>query len=87
MTGRYRVEISRRAGKALATLPRHDQQRVRAAIDLLADDPRPPRCTKLAGERRTYRVRTGDHRIVYDVHDDRLVIQVLRVGHRSDVYR
>lgn len=47
----------------------------------------PPRCTKLAGERRTYRVRTGDHRIVYDVHDDRLVIQVVRVGHRSDVYR
>lgn len=87
MTSRYRVQIARQAGRALATLPRHDQQRVRAAIDLLADDPRPPRCTKLAGERRTYRVRTGDYRIVYDVHDDRLVIQVVRVGHRSDVYR
>lgn len=87
MSGRYRVEIARRAAKALAPLERRDQQRVRAAIDLLADDPRPPGCTKLAGEDHTYRVRTGDYRIVYDVFDDHLVIQVVRIGHRRDVYR
>jgi len=84
---RYRVEVARRAMRALERLARPDQQRVRAAIDLLANDPRPPGCVKLAGEDRTYRVRTGDYRIVYDVIDDRLVVQVVRIGHRREVYR
>ena len=84
---RYRVEIARRAVKALARLPRQDQQRVRAAIDLLADTPRPPGCTKLTGEDATYRVRVGVYRIVYEVVDDRLVVQVVCVGHRRDVYK
>ena len=87
MTGRYQVEIARRAVKLLASLPRPDQQRIRAAIDLLANEPRPPGCTKLSGEPNTYRVRTGDYRILYDVFDDRLVVQVVKVGHRRDVYR
>ena len=84
---RYRVEIARRATKALARLPRREQQRVRAAIDLLADDPRPPGCTAMAGEPHAYRVRVGDYGIVYEVLDDRLVVQVVRVRHRRDVYR
>jgi len=83
----YRVEIARRAVKALAALPRKDQQRVRAAIDLLAETPRPPGCVALAGEDRAYRVRVGDYRIVYEVFDDRLVVKVIRIGHRRDVYR
>jgi len=87
VTGRYQVEIARRAVKLLASLPRPDQQRIRAAIDLLANEPRPPGCTKLSGEPNTYRVRTGDYRILYDVFDDRLVVQVVKVGHRRDVYR
>jgi mRNA interferase RelE/StbE len=73
--------------KSIATLPRKDQQRVRAAIDLLADNPRPPGCVAMAGESNTYRVRTGDYRIVYEVIDDRLLIQVVRAGHRREVYR
>jgi mRNA interferase RelE/StbE len=87
VTHRYEVQIARRAVKTLSALPRRDQQRIRAAIDLLAEDPRPPSCTKLAGEARTYRVRTGDYRIVYDILDDRLTVQVVRIGHRRDVYR
>lgn len=83
----YTVEISRRAIKTIAGLERADQLRVRAAIDLLADEPRPPGCVKIAGEASAYRVRVGDYRIVYDVIDDRLVIQVIRVGHRRDIYR
>lgn len=83
----YRVEIARRALKALAALPRQDQQRVRAAIDLLADNPKPPGCTKLTGEGDAYRVRVGVYRIVYEVLDDRLLIHDVRVGHRRDVYR
>jgi mRNA interferase RelE/StbE len=83
----YRVEIARRAVKALVALPRKEQQRVRAAIDLLADNPRPPGCVALTGETHVYRVRVGDYRIVYEVFDDRLVVHVVRVGHRRDVYR
>lgn len=84
---RYRVEIARRAVKSIAALPRKEQQRVRAAIDLLADNPRPPGCVAMAGEAHAYRVRTGDYRIVYEVFDDRLLVQVVRAGHRRDVYR
>lgn len=83
----YHVEIARRAVKALARLPRREQQRVRAAIDLLADEPRPPGCVALKGEDRAYRVRVGDYRIVYEVHDHRLVVLVIRVGHRRDIYK
>jgi mRNA interferase RelE/StbE len=79
--------MARRTTKALAGLPRHEQQRVRAAIDVLADNPRPPGCTKLTGEDDTYRVRVGVYRIVYEVFDDRLVIHVVRVGHRRDIYK
>jgi mRNA interferase RelE/StbE len=73
--------------KVLATLPRREQQRIRAAIDLLSDGPRPPGCLALSGEAHAYRVRVGDYRIVYEVFDDRLIVQVIRVGHRRDVYR
>lgn len=83
----YRVEVARRAVKAIAVLPRREQQRARAAIDLLAGNPRPPGCVATAGEVHAYRVRVGDYRIVYEVFDDRLLVQVVGVGHRSDVYR
>jgi mRNA interferase RelE/StbE len=84
---RYTVEIARRAVKSITALPRSEQQRVRAAIDLLAGEPRPPGCAKLAGEDSVYRVRIGDYRILYEVIDARLVVHVVRVGHRRDVYR
>lgn len=83
----YRVELARRAVRSLAALPRQEQQRIRAAIDLLASQPRPPGAAKLTGERRAYRVRVGDYRIVYEVFDERLVVQVVRIGHRRDVYK
>jgi mRNA interferase RelE/StbE len=87
VTARYKVEIARRAAKVLTALPRREQQRVRAAIDLLSDNPRPPGCVAMAGEDNAYRVRVGDYRIVYEVIDKRLLVQVVRVGHRRDVYR
>lgn len=87
MSQRYDVQISRRAVKSLAALPRNEQLRIRAAIDLLSDTPRPPNCVAMTGEHGTYRVRVGSYRIVYEVHDDILLIQVIRVGHRKDVYR
>jgi mRNA interferase RelE/StbE len=86
-TPQYKVEVARRAARAIADLPRRDQQRVRAAIDLLADNPRPPGCVAMVGEHAVYRVRVGDFRIVYEVLDARLVIQVVRVAHGRDMYR
>jgi mRNA interferase RelE/StbE len=83
----YRVEIARRALKSIQALPKKEQQRVRAAIELLADTPRPPGCVALKGESSAYRVRVGDYRVVYEIHDARLLIQVVRVGHRRQVYR
>ena len=83
----YDVVVARRAIRSIARLSRPDQQRVRAAIDLLADRRRPPGCVALAGEESVYRVRVGDYRILYEVIDASLVIRVVRVGHRRDVYR
>ena len=84
---RHTVEIARTAVKSIARLPRREQHRVRAAIDLLADEPRPPGCAALAGEESVCRVRVGDHRILYEVIDARLVIHVVRVAHRREAYR
>ena len=84
---RYTVLIARRAVKRIAGLPYKDQQRVRAAIDRLADEPRPRGCAALAGAESVYRVRVGNYRILYEITDARLVVQMIRVGHRSDVYQ
>lgn len=87
MSHRYEIRIARRAAKSLAALQRRDQQRIRAAIELLAEDPRPPACIAMTGEDSVYRVRVGNYRIVYEVIDDGLVIHVVRIGHRREVYR
>ena len=83
----YRIEIKRSARKALLALPAYMQRRVGDAIDGLASEPRPPGVRKLIGSDTLYRVRVGDYRVVYEIHDDRLVIVVVKLGHRREVYR
>jgi len=84
----YTVEVLRRAEKALRGLTdRKLYHRLREAIDALATEPRPQRCTKLSGTKNIYRVRVGDHRIVYQVIDDRLLVLVIDLGHRREIYR
>ena len=87
VTSRYEVKLARRAEKSLASLERREQQRIRAALDLLAESPRPPACVAMQGEESVYRVRVGDYRIVYEVLDAVLLIHLVRVGHRREVYR
>lgn len=58
-----------------------------AAIDDLANDPRPTGCVKLAGEEALYRVRVGDYRILYQIHDRALLVVVIEIGHRREIYR
>ena len=87
MTPTYEVRLARRAQRTLANLERREQQRIRAALDLLADNPRPPNCVAMKGEDSVFRVRIGDFRIVYEVLDSVLLVHVVRIGHRREVYR
>jgi mRNA interferase RelE/StbE len=82
----YAAEVAPAAARQLRTLDGAARRRVQAAIELLADDPRPPRSRRLVGGAGEWRVRTADYRIVYEIHDGRLVVLVLAVGHRRDVY-
>lgn len=81
----YRVELRPAAVRALRKLDPQIRRRVQGAITLLAQDPRPPGARALQG-RPGLRVRVGDYRIVYTVHDDVLLVVVIRLGHRRDVY-
>jgi len=82
----YSVRIKRSAEKEIAALPLATRRRVVERISALADDPRPPGCRRLSGSDK-YRMRQGAYRVVYTVNDDRVVVEVVRVAHRSDVYR
>jgi len=84
---RYTIEFARSAEKDLDRLSRRDQGRVLAAIAGPADRPRPPGCRKITGAPDAFRIRVGVYRVVYVVRDDKLVVVVIRVGHRRDVYR
>jgi mRNA interferase RelE/StbE len=83
----YTVTILPSALAQLRDLPRHDQRRIKDRIDRLATDPRPPGVKKLKGEPDLFRIRSGNYRIVYSVENARLVVLVIRIGHRRDVYR
>jgi len=84
---RFEILIKRSAAKEIQAIPRKkDRQRIVRKIRQLAEDPRPSGCQKLSGRDR-YRIRQGAYRIVYSVEDDRLIVYVVKVGHRSDVYR
>ena len=84
----YTVEILRRAEKTLRGLTDRKFYRcLRETIDALAIEPRPHGCIKLSGAKDLYRVRVGDHRIVYQVIEHRLLVLVVDIGHRRDIYR
>jgi mRNA interferase RelE/StbE len=82
---RYRIELRPAALRSLRKLDPQAAGRVRAAIALLADDPRPPAARRLRG-RPAWRVRVGDYRIIYTIEDAVLLVVVVAVGHRRDVY-
>lgn len=83
----YTVELSSAAAKSLKKLDAPHRLRIAGAIELLSVEPRPPGATMLrGGERGRWRVRVGSHRVVYAIQDDRLIVLVLRVAHRHEVY-
>lgn len=83
----YRIEVAPAVLRQLRRLNPAARRRIQAAIELLAEHPRPQGAKKLVGGDSEWRVRTGDYRIVYEVHDDVLLVLVVAVGHRRDIYQ
>jgi len=84
--GNYRLAFKKSVAKDLLPLPKKDVARILKHIRSLAKQPRPQGCEKLSGQER-YRVRQGAYRILYEIQDDELSVTVVKVGHRSNVYR
>jgi mRNA interferase RelE/StbE len=83
----YSIEVSATAERQIKKLTKRDQHRVINVIKQLGVEPRPRGCRKLRAYDDIYRVRTGVFRILYSVEDDRLLVLVLKVGHRKGIYR
>ena len=83
---KYRIELKKSVLKDFDSIPKKDLQKIIAAIHALADDPRPIGVKKLSGSEQ-YRLRQGDYRILYTIQDNVLIIVVVKVGHRREVYR
>jgi mRNA interferase RelE/StbE len=83
----WQVEFSPDAARQLRGLPAHVQRRISARVDALVKGPLPPGSKKLVGQTSGYRIRVGDYRVLYELQKDRLVIFVVKVGHRRDIYR
>lgn len=83
----YRIELKRSAAREIEEISNKKQrQQIVSRIAKLAEDPRPPGCQKLSGQE-AYRIRQGAYRIIYTIEDDRLVVSVVKVGYRRDVYK
>ena len=82
----YRIEIKRSAAKALKKIPKANRKRIVDKIDSLAESPPNPDTTKMKGNNPFHKVRVGDYRIVYEIQEDVLVILVVKIGHRKDIY-
>lgn len=83
----YSVEITASAEKQLARLPKADRVRVAGTIVGLAAVPRPRGCRQLRGQEDVYRIRVGVHRVIYSIEERLIVVLILKIGHRKDVYR
>ncbi|MBI2942026.1 MAG: type II toxin-antitoxin system RelE/ParE family toxin [Chloroflexi bacterium] len=83
----YRVAFSRRAERQFGDLPRQVQVRLRPRIDALAENPHPPGVHRLSEAESLFRLRVGDYRIVYGIEEQALLVLVVKVGHRREVYR
>jgi mRNA interferase RelE/StbE len=83
----YTIQFKPLALRQLGKLPRDAQKRLAAKIEALRDNPFPPGCKKMEGVADAWRIRAGDYRVVYQMHRGILLILVLTVGDRKDVYR
>lgn len=82
----YRVEFTSAAARQIRKLPRQARTRIFDSVDALAEDPRPHGARKLVGQQTAWRIRIGDYRVIYDVFDSELLVQIVRAAHRREVY-
>ena len=82
----YSVRLSPAAARQLRKFDPQIRRRLQAVIELLSDEPRPPAATRLVGGAGEWRVHTGDYRVIYEIHDSELLVLVLRMAHRREVY-
>lgn len=82
----YRLVLHREAAREIRAVPKRIRSRIREFIDSLAADPRPPGVVPLKGRKNVFRYRIGDYRILYEVHATEIVIFVIGVAHRREVY-
>jgi mRNA interferase RelE/StbE len=82
---KYRIEFKKSAAKVLKKLPNPDRRRIRDKIDSFADNLPDPAATKMKGDNPFHRVRAGDYRIIYEIHEETLLILVLKIGRRKEV--
>jgi mRNA interferase RelE/StbE len=83
----HTVQLAPAAKRQLRKLDRSIQERVVRRLEKLEKDPRPPGVEKMEGDESTYRIRMGEYRILYEIRDKVLVVLVLKVGHRREIYR
>ena len=84
---KYSVEFRPAVLKSIKRFPKKDLRRIKKGIDELAENLPDPITTKMKGNNSFHKIRSGDYRIIYEIHDDRLVILVVKIGHRKDVYK
>jgi len=84
---KYSVEFRPTVLKSLKLLPKKDLRRIKKRVDDLAENLPDPATTKMKGNNSFHKIRSGDYRIIYEIHDDRLVILIVKIGHRKDVYK
>ncbi len=85
--GSYQVNWRRSTKKDLRSISPQDVARIVSVVTTLSDEPRPVGCKKMTGSECAYRLRIGNYRIIYEVYDDSIIIEIIKVGHRRDVYR
>ncbi|MFC1494363.1 type II toxin-antitoxin system RelE/ParE family toxin [Thermodesulfobacteriota bacterium] len=84
---KYRIEVKKSAAKALKKIPKVDRKRIVDKIDDLAENPDGPETIKMKGDNPFHRVRVGDYRIVYEIQNDVLLVLIVKIGHRKEIYR
>ena len=84
---KYEIVFKDSAAKTLKKIPKTDGKRIAAKIDSLSENLPNPDTTKLKGDNPFHRVRVGDYRIIYEIQEDVLIVLVVKIGHRKDIYR
>jgi len=84
---KYSIEVTKSAAKALRKIPKSEQKRISEKIDTLAHELPDPDITKMKGNNPFHKVRIGNYRIIYEIQNEIMVILIVKIGHRKDIYR